>query len=89
MFRDEYAQVFDGDEHWRGLKVPKGDVFSWERDSTYVKAPPFFDGVGVTPAPLTDIKNARVLALLGGQRHHRPHLARRVDSRPTVPPAAT
>jgi aconitate hydratase len=65
MFRDEYAQVFDGDERWRRLKVPKGDLFAWRDDSTYVKAPPFFDGIGVTTAPLTDIANARVLAMLG------------------------
>jgi len=65
MFRDEYARVFDGDERWQGLKIPKGEVFSWQRDSTYVKAPPFFDGVGLTPAPLTEISNARVLAMLG------------------------
>jgi aconitate hydratase len=65
MFRDEYARAFDGDERWQGLKVPKGEVFSWQGDSTYVKAPPFFDGVGLKPAPLTDISNARVLAMLG------------------------
>jgi aconitate hydratase len=65
MFRDEYARVFDGDERWSGLQVPKGDLFSWQRDSTYVKEPPFFDGIGVTPAPLTEITNARVLAMLG------------------------
>ena len=58
-------RVFDGDEHWRGLQVPKGDLFSWQSDSTYVKAPPFFDGIGLDPAPLTDITNARVLAMLG------------------------
>jgi aconitate hydratase len=65
MFRDEYARVFDGDEHWRGLKVPSGDLFRWQGDSTYVKEPPFFDGIGVKPAPLTDISKARVLAMLG------------------------
>ena len=65
MFREEYAHVFEGDERWRGLQVPKGDRFSWQGDSTYVKAPPFFDGIGLKPAPLTDIQNARVLAMLG------------------------
>jgi aconitate hydratase len=65
MFRDEYARVFDGDERWRGLKVPEGDLFGWQTDSTYVKAPTFFDGIGATPAPLSDITNARVLAMLG------------------------
>ncbi len=65
MFREEYGRVFEGDERWRGLRVPSGDLFRWQRDSTYVKAPPFFDGIGATPAPLTDISNARVLAMLG------------------------
>ncbi len=65
MFRNEYAQVFDGDERWRGLKVPGGELFRWQEDSTYVKEPPFFNGVGVKPAPLTDISKARVLAMLG------------------------
>jgi len=65
MFRDEYARVFDGDERWRGLQVPSGDLFRWQRDSTYVKEPPFFEGIGVNPAPLTDISKARVLAMLG------------------------
>jgi aconitate hydratase len=64
MFRKEYGQVFEGDEHWRGLKVPEGDLFRWQKDSTYVKAPPFFDGVGATPPPVGDIKDARVLAML-------------------------
>ena len=45
MFRNEYGQVFDGDERWHGLKVPEGNLFRWEEDSLYVKAPPFFDGV--------------------------------------------
>ena len=81
MFRKEYGQVFEGDERWRGLKVPEGDLFSWEQDSTYVKAPPFFDGVGATPPPLGDISDARVLAMLGRQRDHRSHLARRIDRR--------
>ena len=65
MFRKEYGQVFEGDEHWRGLEVPEGDLFRWQKDSTYVKAPPFFDGVEATPAPVRDIKDARVLVMLG------------------------
>ena len=64
MFRKEYGQVFEGDEHWRGLEVPAGDLFRWQKDSLYVKAPPFFDGVEATPAPIGDIKDARVLAML-------------------------
>jgi aconitate hydratase len=65
MFRKEYSQVFEGDERWRGLKVPEGNLFRWQKDSLYVKAPPFFDGVDATPPPVSDIKNARVLAMLG------------------------
>ncbi|HLH75698.1 MAG TPA: aconitate hydratase AcnA [Candidatus Binataceae bacterium] len=65
MFRQEYAHVFEGDEQWRGLAVPTGELFAWQADSTYVKAPPFFDGIGPKPTPLSDIRGARVLALLG------------------------
>ncbi|HKV54190.1 MAG TPA: aconitate hydratase AcnA, partial [Candidatus Binataceae bacterium] len=65
MFRAEYGQVFEGDEQWRGLKVPEGDLFRWDEQSSYVKAPPFLDGVGRNPAPVKDIAGARVLAMLG------------------------
>jgi aconitate hydratase len=65
MFREQYADVFSGDERWRSLKVPAGDRFAWEPDSTYIRNPPFFDGVTLEPAPLTDIHGARALALLG------------------------
>jgi aconitate hydratase len=65
MFKAEYGSVFEGDERWRGLKVPDGDLFRWEEKSSYVKAPPFFDGVGPTPESIGDIKGARVLAMLG------------------------
>src|SRR6266446_5345501 len=65
MFRKEYSKVFEGDEHWRSLAIPEGNLFSWQADSTYVKKPPFFDGVGREPKPATEIRGARVLALLG------------------------
>jgi aconitate hydratase len=65
MFRHSYSKVFEGDERWRGLAVPKGNLFQWDPTSEYVKAPPFFDGVTRTPAPLTDIVGARCLAVLG------------------------
>ena len=64
MFRREYGEVFEGDERWRSLKIPEGDKFRWAADSSYVKAPPFMDGVTATPAPITDIAGARVLAML-------------------------
>ena len=65
MFREGYAHVFEGDEGWRSLRIPEGDLFRWEEKSSYVKAPPFFDGVGRAPTPLKDISGARVLAVLG------------------------
>ncbi|MBS0305738.1 MAG: aconitate hydratase [Proteobacteria bacterium] len=65
MFAKGYADVFAGDANWRGLHVPAGDAFAWSPDSTYVRRPPYFDGVGRTPAPLADIRGARVLARLG------------------------
>ncbi len=64
MFRKEYGEVFEGDERWRGLAVPAGNLFSWDPASLYVKAPPFFDGVGAAPPPVGDIRGARVLAML-------------------------
>jgi aconitate hydratase len=65
MFREQYADVFGGDERWRSLQVPTGDRFAWEEDSTYVRNPPFFEGVTLQPGPLKDISGARALALLG------------------------
>jgi aconitate hydratase len=65
MFTREYAQVFAGDEQWRSLATPAWDIFAWEPDSTYVRRPPYFDGMSREPAPLRDIESARVLALLG------------------------
>jgi aconitate hydratase len=65
MFREQYADVFHGDDRWRSLPVPVGERFVWEPDSTYIRNPPFFDGLSLQPAPLRDIGGARVLALLG------------------------
>ena len=65
MFREQYSDVFSGDEHWRTLKVPAGERFEWEPDSTYIRSPPFFDDLTLQPTPLVDITGARVLALLG------------------------
>src|SRR5260370_15729769 len=65
MFKQEYAKVFEGDDRWRSLPVPEGNLFRWQPDSTYVKAPPFFDDVGPTPPSQKDIRGAPVLALLG------------------------
>ncbi len=65
MFREQYADVFHGDDRWRSLAVPTGDRFGWDPESTYIRNPPFFDGLTLQPAPLADIAGARVLALLG------------------------
>ncbi len=65
MFREQYANVFAGDENWRGLPVPEGDRFAWDPDSTYVKNPPFFDGLTLAPPPIRPLTGARVLARLG------------------------
>jgi aconitate hydratase len=64
-FRKEYATVTNGDANWQGLKFPTGDVYQWEPDSTYIRRAPYFDGITKTPAPVTDILGARVLAALG------------------------
>jgi aconitate hydratase len=65
MFKDIYAQVFTGDDHWKGLDAPQGELYKWDNQSTYVKNPPYFEGMTKQPLPLTDISNARVLAVLG------------------------
>ena len=65
MFQRQYANVFEGDERWRSLPVPTGDLFEWDERSTYVRKPPFVEHITREPAPLSDIRNARVLALLG------------------------
>jgi aconitate hydratase len=65
MFRKSYGKVFDGDERWNGLDVPTGDRFAWNDDSTYVRRPPYFDGLPPEPTPVEDVEGARVLAWLG------------------------
>ncbi|MBK6887480.1 MAG: aconitate hydratase AcnA [Tetrasphaera sp.] len=65
LFETDYANVFAGDERWQSLPTPEGDTFSWDGASTYVRKPPYFDGMGMTPAPVCDISGARVLAKLG------------------------
>ncbi len=65
MFTADYADVFKGDDNWRGLQVPEGDTFEWAADSTYVRRPPYFDGMPAEPAPVQDISGAKVLAKLG------------------------
>ena len=79
MFTRTYADVYTGDERWRALDVPAGDLFAWEPDSTYVRRPPYFDGMPAEPATVDDIVGARCLVVARRLGHHRPHLARRRD----------
>lgn len=65
MFREQYANVFKGDKRWQDLGVPEGERFNWDADSTYIRNPPFFDGLTLQPTPPTDLRGARILALLG------------------------
>ncbi|WP_152348798.1 aconitate hydratase AcnA [Brevibacterium sp. CFH 10365] len=65
MFDNEYGRIFDGDERWQQLDTPEGKVFEWDDESTYVRKPTFFDGMGLKPEAVKDIKGARVLAKLG------------------------
>jgi aconitate hydratase len=65
MFKNQYSDVFKGDEKWRTLQIPEGAKYKWDEKSTYIKAAPYFDNLTMEPAPLKDIKGAKVLALLG------------------------
>ena len=65
MFKKDYATVFDGDHRWKSLDTPTGKTFEWDAQSTYVRKPPYFDGMPANPAPVTDVSGARVLAILG------------------------
>jgi aconitate hydratase len=65
MFAKDYADVFAGDQRWQSLPIPTGDTFEWDSESTYVRKPPYFDGMAHEPSPVVDIADARVLAKLG------------------------
>jgi len=65
MFVRQYASVFDGDDRWKSIPTPVGNTFDWDDESTYVRKPPYFEGMAVSPSPVSDISGARVLALLG------------------------
>jgi aconitate hydratase len=65
QYKKQYAAVYDGDEHWKGMAVPAGDLYQWDAKSTYIKLPPYFENMSKTAAPLADIHAARVLAILG------------------------
>jgi aconitate hydratase len=65
MFTEKYAEVYAGDQRWQSLEVPGGETYAWDSTSSYVRRPPYFEGMPATPSPVTDIEGARVLALLG------------------------
>ncbi|MGZ8495679.1 MAG: aconitate hydratase AcnA [Candidatus Binatia bacterium] len=65
MFKKEYSKASEGDERWRGMPVPEGELFQWDMQSTYVREAPYFDGMGKTPNPIKPITGARALALVG------------------------
>jgi len=65
MFRHSYGDVYHGDDRWRGLPVPKGETYEWDEASTYIRCAPYFDEMSLKPAPVANIRNARVLAVLG------------------------
>ncbi len=65
MFSKEYADVFTGDEHWRALPIPEGDLYAWDDKSTYIKNPPYFEGMQVRPSAIADLCGLRALAVLG------------------------
>src|SRR5205085_12647108 len=65
MFARNYADVFEGDERWKGLDVPTGERFAWADESTYVRHPPFFEGLTKDPEAVTDVEGARVLVWVG------------------------
>ncbi|HEV2299036.1 MAG TPA: aconitate hydratase AcnA [Candidatus Acidoferrales bacterium] len=65
MFRKEYGDVYTGDKNWRGLPAPEGDLYAWDAKSTYIKLPPFFEGMAKKPGSIADLRGMRVLAVLG------------------------
>jgi aconitate hydratase len=65
MYKDVYADVFTGDERWRGLDTPEGELYAWADDSTYVRLPPYFEGMAREPEPVADVKGARCLVMIG------------------------
>src|ERR1700738_4599786 len=65
MYQKQYSEVYEGDAHWKGMRVPQGDLYKWDPKSTYIKLPPYFENMPKTPPPLADVHAARVLAILG------------------------
>ena len=79
MFNESYQDVFAGDERWQSLSTPEGNTFDWDEDSTYVRRPPYFDGMPAEPEAVTDIVGRPGAAQAGRLGHHRPHQPGRCD----------
>ena len=75
MFKTKYASVFDGDANWRKVRAPAGPAYAWDMGSTYVQNPPYFEGMTMTPKPIEDIVDARILGLFLEFDHDRPYFA--------------
>ena len=89
MFAKRYGDVFKGDKHWQAIKVAGGQTYAWDIGSTYVQNPPYFEGMTMTPEPVTDIVEARVLAIFGNSITTDHISPGRLRSRPPRPPAST
>ena len=76
MFREQYGNVFTGNEMWNNVPVPEAAAYEFSPDSTYIPEPPFFMNLATEPGTPADVLGAKVLGVLGRQRHHRPYLAR-------------
>ena len=88
MFAKEYSVVFEGDDRWKALPSPTGQIFAWDQASTYVKNPPYFDGMGLESSALREIEGARALAVLGDSVTT-DHISPQAPSPRTAPPANT
>ncbi len=88
MFGQSYADVFAGDAQWNSLPIPTGSTFEWDPESTYVRKPPYFEGLTMDPAPVADISGARVLAKLGDSVTT-DHISPAGAIKPTPRPAST
>ena len=89
MFKRTYADVFTGDERWRALPVPEGDLYEWDEASTYVRLPPYFEGMSREPGAVEDVGRRALPRRARRLGHDRPHLAGRLDQARVAGRAAT
>ncbi len=89
MFAKNYADVFKGDERWNAIASPDGELYAWDDDSTYIKNPPYFDGMTMEVGQIAGHPRRALPGPVRRLDHHRPHLARRRDQEGLARPAAT